>query len=291
MLRRWKIRSDGVKQRFNFSPLRKEIVKLYELGLSARNVGKKLKISHSRVLKILESENIDRRKIVKPILNEDYLKLTISRAYLLGVMCGDGCVFSGIENKGKWFFKSYIVHLSVKDRDFLDEFIKHFINVYGFSPKIYYRDRKNKKWSNIWVARVKRKLVYEDLARYNFGGNKWKVPNEVINSKEEIVCSFLKGFYDSEGSFIIGSRGASLSIYSTSKKGIEEVKRLTEGIGIKVSEIKIDSRPFRKNECYYFFITDRKSFRAFLNKMGFSIKRKQDRVLHYLSKLSNMRSK
>ena len=32
--------------------------------------------------------------------------------------------FSGTEYKDRWSFKSHIVYLSVKDKDFLDEFVK-----------------------------------------------------------------------------------------------------------------------------------------------------------------------
>lgn len=280
---KWKLRRDGVRQRFNLSPLREEIVKLYNSGLSARKVGKILCVSHARVLKVLHSEDVNVRKVVKCIKNKNYQNLTISRAYILGVMCGDGCIFSGRERKGRWVFNSHIVHLSVKDRDFLDEFIKQFKEVYGFAPSIYYRDRKNKKWSNIWIARVKRKRVYEDLARYHFGGCAWKVPSEIMNSDEKIISSFLKGFYDSEGSFIIGPRSAAISIYSTSLAGIEGIKSLTERMGIHVSKIGTDRRAFRKNVCYYFSIGRIGDFKIFLNKIGFSIRRKQDKIMSYLS--------
>ncbi|MEK6824571.1 MAG: hypothetical protein AABY02_01835, partial [Nanoarchaeota archaeon] len=121
----WRTRSDGVKQRFNLSPLRSEIIKLYLDGLSSRKIGGKLNLSHVRILKILKSENLARRKLIKPILNKNYKNLTPERAYLFGVMCGDGCVFSGTEYKDRWSFKSHIVYLSVKDKDFLDEFVKN----------------------------------------------------------------------------------------------------------------------------------------------------------------------
>lgn len=281
----WQIRSDGVKQRFNLSPLRKEVVKLYQNGLSSRTVGNSLGISHARVLKLLKSENVSRRSIVHPILNKTYKQLTPSRAYIFGVMCGDGCVFSGTEKKGKWNFKSHIVHLSVKDKDFLDEYIHNFKEVYGVLPRVYYRSGQREKWSNIWIARVNRKNIYEDLERYKFGGM-WLVPDEIMMSQDKkIICSFLRGIYDSEGAVTIGPRGASISFTNISKMGIGQIKELLERVGIsssKLGEYKFD-KSFRKNRCYYFTITHLKNYLLFLENIGFSIKRKEAKLIKYIN--------
>ncbi|MEK6896842.1 MAG: LAGLIDADG family homing endonuclease [Nanoarchaeota archaeon] len=288
----WRTRSDGVKQRFNLSPLRSEIIKLYLDGLSSRKIGGKLNLSHVRILKILKSENLARRKLIKPILNKNYKNLTPERAYLFGVMCGDGCVFSGTEYKDRWSFKSHIVYLSVKDKDFLDEFVKNFIMVYGVKPNIYYRDRKNNKWSNIWTARVNRKLIYEDLAKYNFA-KFWTIPDEVMNSLDKnIICSFLRGIYDSEGSVSLGSRGASISICSVSKSGLEQIRTLLSRINIKSSHLgqyAVRDHP-EKSICYYFTITHLNNYLIFLKEIGFSIKRKEKQLLSYIKNLKRYSS-
>ena len=286
----WKVRKDGVRQRFNLSPLRGEVKSLYGDGLSSRKVGEKLGISHARVLKLLKSEDVIRRGIVKSIPSLDYKKLNSYRSYIYGVMCGDGCIFSGVERKKQWSYRSYIVHLSVKDKDFLDEFVKNFKEVYGFSPNIYYRKRENEKWSNIWIARIKRKLVYEDLSTYNFS-NFWVVPDEVLYSKDHnIISSFLKGVYDSEGSVCVGSRGASISFSNISKVGLLQVKLLLGKIGITSSKLGLyqGGKLLRKNPCYYFHITGLNNYLIFLNKVGFSIKRKEDKLKSHINGLKSM---
>ncbi len=273
-----------MKQRFNLSPLRDEIVRLYREGWSSRKIGLTLNLSHVRILKILNSEGLERRKIVKSIPNVTYKNLTHERAYLFGVMCGDGCIFSGTEHKSKWSFKSHIVYLSVKDRDFLDEYVLAFSRVYGIKPRIYYRERKNGKWSNIWTARVNRKLVYEDLVSYNFG-KFWVVPHEIMVANEETICAFLRGLYDSEGSVSLGPRGAAITICSVSKEGLEQVRGLVLKIGINVSRMMVDARSFRKNSLFYFYITGSKNYLLFLKKIGFSIKRKETKLIQYLNGL------
>ena len=279
-----KIRKDGVKQKYNLSPLRLVIKRLYKSGKSARQIGKKLNISHTRVLQLLKKENINRRSNTKAIPNKNYKELTPERAYILGVMCGDGCVFSGMANKGKWDYKLYIVHLSVKDKDFIDEFIRCTKEVYGIVPSLYYRDRNklNNKWSNIWVARITRKEIYNDLSTYGFGGNKWKVPKDIINSNDEkVIGSFLRGFYDSEGSICKGLRSFNVVVYSNSYKGLLGVRNLSKKLGIETSKIMQDKR-FNRNPTFFFAILKKRNLEIFLNKVGFSIQRKQDKLINHL---------
>ncbi len=279
-----KTRCDGVKQRFHISSLRPQIKKLYLEGLSSRKVGEKLGISHARVLQLLKKENVNRRNLIKPITNKFHKKLTFERAYLLGVMCGDGCVFSGMANKDRWLYKNYIVYLAARDKDFVDEFIRCANKIYGFTPSLYFRKRSklNKRWSDIWIARITRKEVYKDLSPYNFGTNTWKVPKEIIDSKDEkIIGAFLKGFYDSEGSISMGPRSFNLFIHSNNYEGIMGVKSLLERLGIKIFKIMKDIR-LSRNPTFFFIISSKKNLEIFLNRVGFSIQRKQNKLKEHL---------
>lgn len=277
-----KTRSDGVKQRFNISPLRPIIKLLYLQGKPSREVGKILNISHARVLQLLKKENINRRSITKPIPNKDYKKLTPERAYIFGVMCGDGCVFSGIVRKKQWEYLNYAVNLAVKDRDFINEFVRCIKLVYGISPSICLRQRsqKNPRWSDIWVVHITRKEIYQDLVYYQFGTHKWNVPYEIKNSNDEIIIgAFLRGFYDSEGSVLKGKRSFGIHISSSNLNGLQEVKELLRKLNIESSKISIDKR--HKNNVFHFPISKKASIIIFLNKIGFSIKRKENKIKEY----------
>lgn len=279
-----KLRRDGFKQIYHLSPLRPKIKKLYLEGLSSREVGKRLGISHVRVLALLKKENIDRRSITKIIPNQNYKQLTPERAYILGVMCGDGCVFSGFARKKNWQFKLYIVQLSVKDKDFIDEYMRCFYKVYGITPSLHRRERskENAKWSSIWVAKVSRKEVYKDLSSYKFSCRGWTVPEEIAgSSNEKIISAFLRGFYDSEGSALKSIRSFYIGVYSTNYSGLIAIQNLMKKLQIDTSKIYIDKRPKRK--VFYFTIGRKKALGIFLNKIGFSIKRKQNRVKEYLN--------
>ena len=278
-----KIRFDGVKQKYHLSPLRTQIKELYKQGLSSRKVSQKINISHTRVLQLLKKENIICRSITKIIPNKNYKKLTCNRAYLLGVMCGDGCVFLGKAHKQRWDYNLYNVNLSVKDKDFIDKFIQSIKCVYGVTPSLYYRDRNklNKKWSNIWIAKLTRKEIYEDLSSYEFGTKNWEVPKEILKSNnEKIIGTFLRGFYDSEGSVLTGIRSFTITICSINHQGLSTIKKLLSRIKIKTSIISEDKR--YHNSTFYFSITKKENIEIFLNKVGFSIKRKQNKIKQYL---------
>lgn len=277
-------RSDGFKQRYNLSSLRPEVKKLYHKGLSSRKVGEKLNISHVRVLKILESENIKRRTVIKIIPNKNFKKLTKYRAYIFGVMCGDGCIHLGKGKKKNWEYPIYNVNLSVKDKDFIDEFINSIKKTYGITPLLYYKERNkiNLRWSNIWIAKISRKEVYDDLSIYNFGNKKWRVPIEIINSSDkDIISSFLRGYYDSEGSVLIGHRSFSVSIHSINKKGLEEIKSLLKRLGVNSTKMMIDKR--YSNHIFHFAICKKEDIKTFLNKIDFSIERKHLKIERYLN--------
>lgn len=277
-------RRDGITQVFNISPLRPKIKELYSSGMSSRKVGKILGISHARVLQLLKKEKINRRSVTKPILNTYYKELTPERAFILGVMCGDGCIFSGIANKKQWQYPLYIIHLSVRDKDFIDEFIRCIKIVYGIKPALYFRKRKDKnpKWSDIWIAKITRKEVYNDLSTYNFGTHNWKVPQEITcSNNEKVIGAFLKGFYDSEGSVLNGKRSFGILVSSANIRGLEEVKSLLKKLNIESSKIGIDKR--RRNHIFYFPISKKDSIVTFLNKVGFSIQRKSSKIKDYLN--------
>lgn len=281
-----KRRKDGIVQRFHTSPLRPQVVALYKSGMPSRKVGKRIGISHARVLQLLRKEGVPRRPIIKPIDNPRYKELTNERAYLLGVMCGDGCVFSGIEHKKKWTFRSHIVHLTVKDKDFIDEYMRCMKIVYQVTPSLTFRKRRKENWSDMWVARLNRLRIYEDLSPYHFGTKTWTVPKEIKKSQnEEVIGAFLRGFYDSEGSVSVGPRGITISVHSTNIKGLKDVNILVKKLGIATSKMKCDERGLPKKS-FYFTITHRRNFMNFISKIGFSIKRKEEKVITYLEEMA-----
>lgn len=54
-----KTRCGGFKQKYNLLCLRLKIKNLYLKGLSSREIGRKIGVSHTRVLNVLKTENVN----------------------------------------------------------------------------------------------------------------------------------------------------------------------------------------------------------------------------------------
>jgi len=178
----------------------------------------------------------------------------------LGVLCGDACLT-------KWMIRLEIR----RDEEFIKEFVECFEKVYGL--KYLYNYYKPK---DTLVAQINSMLIAEDLSRYgNFKTKEWEVPKEIGESKEEeVIGAFLRGFYDSEG---CAARSAIISC-SVNKKGLQQIQILLKKLGIE-STFK------ERNDGNFFtlYIFRKGRFQIFKDKVGFTIKRKSDRITETLN--------
>jgi len=198
-------------------------------------------------------------------------EITQEKAYVLGVLCGDGYL-SLSKNS------SYEIGLRTIDGDFAEEFlkcVKIFFNVilkkeYIKSGITRIRDKTYKTKMAIRVRKCSKK-IYLDLSQYgNFSTTKWKVPEEIIETKnEKIICSFLKGFIDSEGTI----REYCMEITSSNKMGLDQMKELLLKIGIKRISFYKDWKSVWK-----LIFSGKDNLLVFYEKVGFSIKRKQAKL-------------
>jgi hypothetical protein len=253
-------------------PKRRTLYDLYtEQKLSSEKISEVYNVSCATVIKWLNSYNIKARShlesmntsIIKEELRKKKLKiptkefylLSPEKAYILGVLCGDGHIHKGM------------VRLEIrKDEEFIREFANCLKKVYGLEFRYKYYGKRDS-----FVLYASPESVCDDLLRYGkFGVYKWEVPKEILNcSKEEIICGFLKGIFDSEG-----SAGKYLvSMTSINKKGVEDVSLLLEKIGVQ------NTVGFIKRGYHIIYITGKERIKRFRDKVGFTIKRKQKRLL------------
>ena len=190
------------------------------------------------------------------------LELTPEKAYLLGVLCGDG------------YLTPSVFGLKANDEDFLKEFRKCLTKVYGVLTKVVYNT-----YANQFQLETKRKNVRQNLLEFGVrdkNGN-WHVPSEILKCKDETVGgSFLRGFFDSEGSvceYLV--RG-----FSKNFQGLSEIKELLGRLDIK-SRI-VDTT--KSSHVYTLCITGYENIKCFSIKVGFSIARKQERLSCILKK-------
>lgn len=201
-------------------------------------------------------------------MNHPNLNPSEELAYILGVRYGDGCLHEGIE-------------LYAKDKEFVDYFSacasrvlgrKNLLSVYIHKDRGMYRVHACSRLLQRWLE------------------SPLEMHKEII---ERFSASFLRGFYDSEGCICcykgreskpkiyidVCNTDLSVLVYienllarhfliCTGKKWIYKAKPAVVGGSM---------RYFRK-DVYHIRIMAKKSVQRFCNKIGFSIKRKQEKL-------------
>lgn len=252
-------------------PQEEELYKLYlEEKQSAQKIAGKYNVStitainwlkHYDILVRTHLESMNTSQMKKELREKklrmptkEFSKLSPEKSYLLAVLCGDGHIHPGM------------IRLEIrKDEEFIKEFSSCLKKVYGLEFKHYYYAKRNS-----FILYASPEIVCNDLLKYGkFGTFDWNVPKEIMESNDEkIISSFLRGIFDSEGSVT----KCSVLMCSANKKGIEEIKILLKKIGI---ESKITKT---KAGYYILWIFRKERFKIFRKRVGFTIKRKMDKL-------------
>ncbi len=252
-------------------PNKKELYELYiKQKQSAQRLARTYNVSTIIVINWLRSYNINPRTHLEsmntPNIKEelkgkrlrrptkDFSKLTSEKAYILGVLCGDGYIRPGA------------IRLEIRyDEEFIKRFTECINTVYGLDFRYKYYEKKNS-----FVMSITSEIISKDLLRYGkFGAFEWGVPKEVVTSNSlDITSNFLEGMYDSEGT--VGR--SAIVLTSVSKKGVYGMCKLLKRLGIK-SKVSI-----YKEKYYYLYIFRKERFKIYREKIGFTIKRKQEKL-------------
>ncbi|MBI2507945.1 hypothetical protein HYV89_03250 [Candidatus Woesearchaeota archaeon] len=202
--------------------------------------------------------------------------LTMEKSYVLGVLCGDGYIRI---NGGQ-----YLVGLDVCDEDFANKFRECLTSVYGLIPS---KNKRAIKSTNLcknpkprYTINLTSKLVVKDLLKYSksFKTKEWIVPQEILESNLEIKSAFLMGLFDSEGSASLKkSYGVYLSVCSGNKEPLLKVKEILKN-DFDINLISIDEGAVMRLKSSGY-----NNVKNFCDKIGFTIKRKQDKLEKGLS--------
>lgn len=263
---------DQEKTQFKSKPIpsRKTLYKLYvKRGLSASKIAPKFNVSIATTIDWLKRRGIEARnhtqsmntlsikeelrnkRLTRPV--KSYNRLTHEKAYILGVLCGDA------------YIDKNVTKLEIKkDIDFIKEFAKCFEEVYGIKYKYYYYPRRDS-----YILYVTSQIISKDLMSYGcFRTLDWKIPREILKKhNKKIAASFLRGLYDSEGSvsqYVI-------KLTCKNKVALEEVSAL-----LLKMDIKNTVKHYEKYSTVW--ICNKPNRIKFKNKIGFIIKRKNDKL-------------
>ena len=213
-------------------------------------------------LKKIRKYNKINKKLRKEKYRELRLKITSDFAFVLGSVLGDGCVTvrkRDVRNMGQ-------TCLITKDKDYATNFKESLERWSKTNCKlIFYRNVWN-VWSySLVVAKCLKNFDTKDL---------------LINS-EKIKSSFLKGIFDAEGSVDIN--GKKIIFVNTSKNIINLVESLLKSLKIKSkvyirhSKVRfIEGRMLVPSSYFIIQIGSKENLKLFYEKIGFSIKRKQN---------------
>lgn len=177
--------------------------------------------------------------------------LTIHKAYLSGVVAGDGWI------------SSLSIGLGAKDLDFVEAFVEAFNSIFDRQIKI----RQEKDY---WVARTSNKTGKFDC-----------VKTYTQNTKEE-KAMWIRGLFDSDGnanlSKVKNGWSRKVAIYSTKTELLEKICLFLDdlGIGTKIYAKKNGSTHYGKKPMFELKVKDgRDNFSKFYSIVGSSILRKQ----------------
>jgi intein-encoded DNA endonuclease-like protein/DNA-binding CsgD family transcriptional regulator len=267
--------------------LARKFVSLYTDGGSSHSIARKFDVDHKTVLSHLYAASVAIRSksdsikmglaqgrikpIAKPHVLPPYSKnLSPEKAYVLGVLAGDGWL-SYYPTK-----RRCQIGLETVDEEFADEFRRCLNKVYGLNPSKKKVFVKNPKWKDKYRVRSCCKAACEDLLSFGvpFRQDDWLIPPAIKNASIDVQASYLRGFFDSEGS--VEANGRRIKGTSSNLPGLVDISALLRDLRIRSRIICLS-----KGNVGDVRIQDRASVELFAENVGFTIKRKKEK-LHWL---------
>ncbi|MBI2547275.1 MAG: hypothetical protein HYW23_02405 [Candidatus Aenigmarchaeota archaeon] len=263
-------------------PKRDILLNLYlEKGMSPTEISKKFNVVGNTVRKWLTKYNVVLRnkkesmntKRVKTFLRnfrliippKPFKKITSEKAYILGVLCGDGHINEDFVQ----------LEINKKDEDFIKFFIKCFKDVYGLGFNYNFRPKRN-----TFAAYISPEFICNDLLSIGkFGVRKWRVPQIIMTSRnKDIISSFLRGFFDSEGCVARNF----ITCDSVNGKGLLGVTKLLTKLRINTSFKKYykNFKSPRRYSYYVYYVNiyGKENILRFRDTVNFTLLRKKEKL-------------
>lgn len=231
---------------------------------------------------------------MKQILSfQNESQLTPSMAYILGVLCGDGCLSKLTK------FPHYMqIELCTTEKSFADYFANQFTESFGIEPKRYNYTRHIdsplvRGFFSLYIARCNSQEICKKINQLSnsFKTKEWTVPTIVSNSSDSIKGMFLRGIFDSEADVTFDAMKDTGITYcyprirfsSTNKEGTLQVKHLLESIGIG-SYLVSENIKIKKYKVISYRLILKKMLRCklFQDKVGFGITRKRNLLSKFI---------
>ena len=198
----------------------KEEFKGYMCTMSVIEVANTYGVCKKTLYKIMKELNIPQKresinkfnKSIKIKLNEDYFETidTSQKAYFLGLIASDGCVYIPKGNK------QAIISITLLEEDeYILDFLYNELN--ADKHPIHTKNNNGKTYSQLQISSNK---IANDLKYYGIIPNKTYEGVNIRNIPEKYYCSFLLGYFDGDGS-INTDNDCLISSYNVSICGVE----------------------------------------------------------------------
>jgi len=247
----------------------RQAVKLKRQGYGPKQISRILGVARGTVSSWLYSGKSPTNKLrfFNPVPSKEL-------SYVVGAVLGDGCLF---------YNKGYQIQLVAKDREFVVYFgrcLTKLLKRKRMYP-LFKRDG-NKGWSKMYGMWATSKLLWLWLQN-------WELHKTVVKSHPD---SFLRGLYDSEGSICKrgGKECLEVVLVNTRRELLEFAEGLLKKLGIDSYIYIINDRRKNRRTCYRLSITGKDNLLLFYDKVGFTIRRKQQRLENLVRTIRELRA-
>ena len=272
-IRNWKFSYSNLRKtnRKLDAGLKKQTMALLNKEYSVPEIAKKIKVNYNSVRlfvkKRLSEKEYSLMRAINKGLPDKSRALTPEFAYILGVMYGDG------------YFGRGQIRLGAKDKEFVDYFANIVEQWCYKKPARAERVRNNKPYYECYLSFKEATDFVLDVVK-----DRMTLPKILLwSNNTDVVSMFIKGFSDSEGTFIV-QKGATLKIYNQKKQVLYELKRLFLKLGFDEKKVYVVFNNKAKNgDIYAIRICYKDQLKLFYEKIGFTIQRKQQKLEKYIT--------
>jgi intein-encoded DNA endonuclease-like protein len=181
-------------------------------------------------------------------------------AYLAGVVDSDGWLRVNGEH--------YEVNLGSTDEDFINAFVEDVTAVTRKKPWVYKRNIKPHFHNGVLIKSNKPLIVATIVSKELY--HTLKNSDNYVSQCPE---AYIKGFADGDGSIRRKVWGFEIGFFNKDKVKLERVKWLLQKLGIESTNIRLHCKA---TGTYGFYITRRSEVTKYMQRIGFSIKRKMN---------------
>ena len=170
--------------------------------------------------------DINKLKRITKFMDDEYISPEL--AEIIGLLCAEGSYVIGYSSywlveRGKLRFrvndKSERIEFCNKDPKLLEHFSKLLLKVFNYQTK-------STKHHKVNICKVA--IVKKILSLTNIGHSKWYVPGVIMAADKKIIISFIRGYFDGDG-----SSSKYIRFFSTNEHGLNQVQKLLQIIGFR----------------------------------------------------------